>query len=223
MSDFNFLRYLASHRNDNGEDQTRIPPLTELSAIHGVSIASLREQLGVARALGFVDVRPRVGIRRLPYSFAPAVSESLAYAMACDRKYFAYFSDMRRRIEAAYWHEAVAQLGEAEHAYLHKLVEQAWSQLHTEPIRVPHQEHRDLHLAIFSKLDNPFVTGILEAYWNAYEEVGLNLFTELDYLRNVWQYHRQIVEAICAGNLESSYTAMLDHMDLIDRRNGAIE
>ena len=63
---FDFIKYLA---NGNGGD--RLPSLQELSAEHGVSISVLREQLQVARALGFVEVRPRTGIKRLPYTFAP--------------------------------------------------------------------------------------------------------------------------------------------------------
>ena len=80
---FNFLKYLAENANSNGHaDHDRLPSLTDLSEELGVSISSLREQLEVARALGFVEVRPRTGIRRLPYTFGPSVSESLSYAIA---------------------------------------------------------------------------------------------------------------------------------------------
>jgi DNA-binding transcriptional MocR family regulator len=72
-----FLRYLASREGaDNGD----FPSLTDLSSELGVSVASLREQLEVARALGLVEVKPRVGIRRLPFTFLPAVRQSLGYA-----------------------------------------------------------------------------------------------------------------------------------------------
>jgi DNA-binding FadR family transcriptional regulator len=49
-----FLRYLAQHEEANGQ---QLPALSELSRELGVSIASLREQLEVARALGLVEVR----------------------------------------------------------------------------------------------------------------------------------------------------------------------
>ena len=55
-----FLQYLASH--EQGEQS--LPALTTLGQELGISVASLREQLEVARALGFVEVRPRIGIRR---------------------------------------------------------------------------------------------------------------------------------------------------------------
>ena len=63
-----FMRYLAAHDGAEGS----LPPLTDLSRELGISVAALREQLEVARALGLVEVRPRTGTRRLAYSFAPA-------------------------------------------------------------------------------------------------------------------------------------------------------
>ena len=68
-----FLQYLTERTDAEGD---RLPPLSELSQQLGVSIASLREQLEVARTLGVVEVRPKVGIRRLPYRFKPAVLTS---------------------------------------------------------------------------------------------------------------------------------------------------
>jgi len=76
-----FLRYLALHP----EAETNLPTLSELSRELGISVAGLREQLEVARALGLVEVRPRTGTRRLPYSFAPAVKQSLTYALTLNQ------------------------------------------------------------------------------------------------------------------------------------------
>ena len=56
-----FLRYLASHEETKGS----LPTLNDLSRELGISVAGLREQLEVARALGLVEVRPRTGTRRL--------------------------------------------------------------------------------------------------------------------------------------------------------------
>src|SRR5512133_2307366 len=75
-----FLHYLATHP----EAENGLPSLIELSRELGISVAGLREQLEVARALGLVEVRPRTGIRRLPYTFLPAVRRSLDYAMSLE-------------------------------------------------------------------------------------------------------------------------------------------
>jgi DNA-binding FadR family transcriptional regulator len=218
---FDFLEYLALGNNGNepvvGE---RLPSLQELSEQEGVSISVLREQLRVARALGLVEVRPRTGIRRMAYSFAPAVQESLFYALARDRSRFDQFADLRKHIERSYWREAVASLSKEDHHELMELVERAWEKLHGEPIQLPHLEHRELHLAIFRRLENTFVFGLLESYWEAYDEVGLSRYEGLDYLEEVWTYHRKIVEKIIAGDVEASFEALVEHFELIDKRPG---
>ncbi len=210
-----FLQYLA-RENADGD---RLPSLVDLSAQLGVSIATLREQLEVARALGLVEVRPKKGIRRQPYQFTPAVLKSLSYATAIEPdNFFHAFSDLRTHIESAYWHEAVRSLTSEDHALLRGLVAQAMEKLEGQPIQIPHGEHRELHLSIYRRLNNPFVTGILEAYWEAYEAVGLNLYTDISYLQTVWEYHRQMVEAICRGDYDAGYHALIEHTDLIQQR-----
>lgn len=209
-----FLRYLAAHE----QDETGLPALTDLSRELGTSVASLREQLEVARALGLVEVRPRTGIRRLPYSFLPAVRQSLGYAMALDEDRFAAYADLRKHVEAAYWHEAVKKLTDEDQARLRSLMERAWAKLNGAPIQIPHDEHKQLHLTIFGRLNNPFVSGILEAYWEAYEAIGLNVFTDYQYLQEVWRYHQQMVDAICNQDYEAGYKALLEHTDLIYHR-----
>jgi DNA-binding FadR family transcriptional regulator len=207
-----FVRYLASRP----PAEESLPPLATLSAELGVSVASLREQLEVARAMGLVEVKPRVGIRRLPYSFLPAVQHSLRYALLLDSALFERFADMRKHLENAFWHEAVALLAPEDHQTLQALIASAWEKLEGRPIQIPHEEHKQLHLTIYARLNNPFVNGILEAYWQAYESIGLNVFTDYDYLRQVWSYHEKIVQAICAGDFETGYRAQVEHANLLN-------
>ncbi len=212
-----FLTYLAE-TNRVDEDCERLPSLQELSKQLGVSVSSLREQMEVARALGLVEARPRTGLRRLPYTFLPAVDQSLSYAIAIDQENFLKFADLRRNVESAYWHQAVPLLTEDDRQYLQHLIDQAWEKLRGTPIQIPQIEHRLLHISIYQRLDNPFVAGILEAYWEAYEAVGLNLYAGYDYLDEVWTYHQRMVDGICSGDLEAGYQAMLEHTDLIRHR-----
>lgn len=210
-----FFRYLATHE----EVENGLPSLKKLSEELGVSLASLREQLEVARALGLVEVRPRLGTRRMEYSFAPAIRQSLGYALALDNEHFRKYSELRNHVEAAFWNEAVEKLNETDKQELQNLINSAFEKLQGSPIQVPHEEHRRLHLTIYSRLENPFVTGILEAYWDAYENVGLNVFTGgYEYLQEVWRYHQQMVNAICSGNYEEGYKALVAHTDLLYQR-----
>lgn len=210
-----FLRYLAAHQ----EAERGLPALTELSRELGISVPALREQLEVARALGLVEVRPRTGVRRLPFSFAPVVRQSLGYALALRDGHFQEFSELRNHIEAAYWDEAVCKLTREDKQELQRLIDRAQGKLRSTPVQVPHEEHRKLHLLIYSRLNNPFVAGILEAYWDAYEAVGLNMYAgSIDYLHEVWQYHAQMVESILNGNYEAGRQALIRHVDLLAQR-----
>jgi len=210
------MRYLAKHEEAEAQG---LPALTELSRELGVSVASLREQLEVARALGLVDVRPRTGIRRLAYTFRPAVHLSLGYALTLDESQFQKYSELRNHVEDAYWDEAVRKLTEADKQELLALLERAQEKLSGAPIQVPHEEHRNLHLMIYRRLENPFVTGLLEAYWDAYEAVGLNVFAGgYEYLQEVWQYHAKMVNAIRSGNYQAGREALIKHTDLLYHR-----
>ena len=214
------IDYVAMYRNGDG-DPDRIPSLGELSEELGISIAKLREQLEAARTLGLVEVRPRTGIRRKPYSFSPAATSSLLYAISRDRRHFTEFSQLRIRLETAFWCEAVDNLTKADHQELRALLDSALEDLNGDPIIIPHREHRNLHLAIFKRLDNPFVIGLLEAYWNAYEAVELASYADLSYLREVWMYHEKIVDAIERGDVDGSKEAFIEHTRLLRiRSNG---
>ena len=213
-----FLNYLVSYSNGEAENESRLPPLSELSKEIGLSVSCLREQLEVAKAIGLVEVRPRTGIRRLPYTFLPAVRQSLSYAIALDWQYFLRFADLRNHIEAAYWDEAVRGLQIEDYQFLRDLMDQAWTKLQGHPIQIPHLEHRKLHICIYHRLNNPFVLGLLEAYWEAYEAVGLNLYTDLEYLKQVWSYHQRMVETIITGEYEAGFQALVSHKDLLYHR-----
>ncbi len=215
---FPLLQYLANAASPN-EQETRLPPLKQAGEDLGWSITRVREELAVAKALGFVEARPRVGLRRLPYTFAPAASLSLHYALELDRdRYFAQFADLRRKVEAAYFHQAAQLLTEEDKNHLKQLVKSAWEQLRGTPVRIPHKEHRELHLTIFRRLNNVFVQGILEAYWDAYESVGYSRYTDYTYLSKVWEYHQRIVDAICSGDYDAGYQALLEHTELLYHR-----
>jgi DNA-binding FadR family transcriptional regulator len=212
-----FLEYLVAL--PNGEAGTaRVPSLIEMSQQLGVSVARLREQLEVARAMGLVEVHPRTGIHRQAYTFFPAVWRSLGYAIELNRTYFDSFAELRNHLEAAYWHQAVRLLTEDDHRELQRLVIGAWEKLRSSQVQIPHNEHRQLHMCIYRRLQNPFVVGLLEAYWEAYEAVGLNLYAGYEYLNDVWEYHQRMVDAICTGDFDAGYAALVEHTDLIHHR-----
>jgi DNA-binding FadR family transcriptional regulator len=183
-----------------------------------MSVSTLREELQVARAMGLVDVKPRTGIKCLSYSFAPSVLRSLAFAVSVDRQMFRQFSDLRSHVEASYWYQAVSSLTLDDICELNQVIKKATSKLKADPIQIPHEEHRRLHLTIYRRLENCFVHGVLESYWDIYEAVGLSIYEDRKYLDRVWTYHQQMVDSISHGEFLSGYQALIAHMDLLFQR-----
>ena len=197
---------------------TRLPSIQELSEQLGISVTRVREQLEVAKTLGLVEVKPRTGIRLKTYQFEPAVWNSVSVAINLNTKYFEEFSDLRINIEKSYWMKAVKKLSADDKMALSRLMDSAWEKLRSDPIRIPHTEHRHLHMKIYQHLDNTFVLGLLETYWLAYEAEGLNIFTDYEYLKRVWDYHQRMVDCILNEDYEEGYSVLVEHFDLLYHR-----
>ncbi len=215
-----FLQHLLTRGCQPGD---RLPSLNELSDELGISVGKLREQFEVARMLGLVEASPRRGITRTPYAFLPPVRLSLLTALAIDPQHFDAFSSLRIHLEVAYWHEAVALLTSEDKLYLRRLVTDAWCKLNQPRAQIPYQEHRELHLTIFRRLGNPFVLGLLEAYWDGYEAVELNTYADYAYLKTVWEYHDEIVGAIEHGDFARGRELLITHMQLLSHRGISME
>jgi DNA-binding FadR family transcriptional regulator len=209
------LNYIVEQGETPGK---RLPPLDKLAVQLGISTSKLREQLEVARAMELVEIKPKTGIRTLEYAFLPCVRTSIMLALALDPGNFEAFGVLRNHLEVSFWKEAVRNLHDEDKERLQRLVESAWEQLRGTPIQIPHSEHRDLHLTIYSRLKNPFVLGILEAYWEAYEAVGLNLYSDYQYLEQVWSYHELMIQAIVDDDFEKGYNALVEHIGILQRR-----
>ena len=223
-NDSEFLHYIVENGFVPG---ARLPSLHEISAELGVSIGKLREQLEGARVLGLVAARPRRGIECNSYSFTPAARASLMFGLATNERLFRDFSELRNAIESAFWQPAVQSLTEDDKQELNQYVSLAWHKLQQSRIQIPHQEHRAFHMTIFRRLDNLFATGLLEAYWDAYEAVELNLYADYDYLTEVWSYHQGIAAAIQRGEIENARALHEEHLLLLRTRgvsrSGALE
>lgn len=207
-----FLNYILAQEVGPGE---RLPTLSEMSQEIGISVGKLREQLEVARSFGLVSVQPRLGTRREAFDFLPAVRESALFALASKEATFRHFSEVRRALETALWPDAVARLTPEDKAALQLIVDRAFEKLEGDPAHIPSAEHRALHLTIFRRLDNPFVRGLLEAYWDIYENSQLTRLASYAYWLEVWRYHREIVNAICAGEMEEGLRLLIEHFQLL--------
>lgn len=212
--DSELLDYIVKNGYQPGD---RLPTINELQEKEhlGISISKVREQLEVARALGLVEVRSKTGMRMKEYTFTPAVRLSLFCALALDPGSFEFFSQLRNHIENAFWLEACERLTEDDKVEMRGYVTAARQKLLGANIIIPNQEHRQFHLTVFKRLDNPFVMGLLEAYWDAYEAVELNRYADYDYHHKVWDYHQRILDAICAADYEQARQLFVEHTQLL--------
>lgn len=209
------LRYIVENGFQPGQ---RLPTIQEISKRMDASVAKTRESLEVARALGAVEVRPGRGTRVAEFKFAPLATLSALYAIGQDERNFEHLRDTRNALEVQFWDQAVRRLEPQDIRALRDLIASARDQLARQPIQVPADAHRRFHLTLFARLENPFVIGVLEAFWEAYEAFGLNLYYDLNYHRSVWNHHERIVDAIEAGDLEASRRHLIDHMNLLTHR-----
>ncbi|MBK8988018.1 MAG: FadR family transcriptional regulator [Chloroflexi bacterium] len=210
--DSDFIKYLIDHHVEPGD---RLPTLNQVGDELGISMGKLREQLEVARTLGFVSVKTRKGIQREPFDFAPAVLTALLFSLGTGEAQFAQFSALRQAIETHMWHEAVVRLTPEDKAAMRRLVEQAWGKLRGQPVHVPNGEHRQFHLKTYRHLDNPFVQGLLSAYWDAYEASELTRFANYQYWLDVWTYHERIVDALDTNDFDQGLVLLTEHFGLL--------
>lgn len=211
------LEYLAEASKKHAE----IPSIPELSQELGISVSSVREQLEVARSLGFVDVKPKVGIQTRAFSLTQPLELGMRYGIKVQPHLFESYGDLRKHVETSYWYEAAALLNRPDIASLNQLVKTATQKIHEQPIQVPESEHRAFHLTIFQRLNNPVVLSILETYWELYAQAEVNYYLDQNYLETVWNYHQRIVDALEAREFEKGFQALTAHMDLFKQRKKA--
>ena len=210
-----FIEYLLAFAQDG---KTNIPPIKQIGQELGLSTPCVREQMELARNLGLIKVQPRKGISILPYDFSPAVVKSLYYAIKSDIDYFRQYSVLRNQLEKSFFIESAKMLDHSDILAINSIVKRANDKLNGNQIQIPHQEHRSFHLHIYYKLENKFVKGLLKSYWDMYELVGLDLFTDLSYLKRVWEYHDRIITLISKGEYKKAYLVLEEHINLIYER-----
>lgn len=203
---------------DPGTEEVKLPPMDELSQQLGVSKGKLREDLIAAQAWGIVEMRPGDGTYVRPFDFHTPVRVLVMYSIARDRKNFDRYYQLRVHLEVAFWEEAARSLLPEDHTELQRILDRAERKLKGAPIEIPHVEHRAFHLLIFSRLDNEFVQGLLRAYWDAYEAVGLNRYFDFAYYEEMWSDHKKMVAAIVTGRYEDGLALLNDHYTLLQGR-----
>ncbi|HPT23109.1 MAG TPA: FCD domain-containing protein [Anaerolineaceae bacterium] len=194
---------------------TRVPSIPELSEQLGMNVAAVREQLEVARQLGIVEVKPKVGIQLHAFDLSKPLGMCLKYGLSVEPDLFDHFADLRRHLEMSYWYEAVPKLTRKDIEVLQAIVDAALAKIRQQPVEIPLDEHRDLHLLIYRHLDNPIVISMLETYWDLYSQTAASRYYDRDSLEVIWVQHQKMVSALAARQFEQGFEVMVAHMDLL--------
>ena len=216
---YSILQYIVDQELalPDGEP-VKLPPMEDLAEELAVSRGKLREELVAVQAYGVVDMRPGDGTYVCPFDFYTAIRTLVLYGTACDWRYFDHFYKLRVQLEIGFWEEAVSKLTEEDKQELQHILDHAEHKLKASRAEIPHKEHRDLHLLVFHRLENTFVQGLLKAYWDTYEAVGMHRYFDYSYYEKIWAGHRKMVEAIVTGKLEEGKQAMTEHFVLLENR-----
>jgi DNA-binding FadR family transcriptional regulator len=212
------LRYLVDRERCVKGKKSKLPPIGELAATLDISQGKLREELIAAEAFGIVEMRPGDGTYVRAFDFYSAIRAVTLYGIACDNAQFDRFYEMRSQLELAFLEQAARLLTEDDFARLHRILEEAEHRLKGRPVAIPHDEHREFHLLIFSRLANGFVQGVLKTYWEAYEIVGLHLYFDFSYFEKMWASHRTLVEQLEAQRYDEARATLTTHFDFLSAR-----
>lgn len=213
------LRYILDGAHHGHEQEpTKLPSLDQLAKQLGVSRGKLREDLIAAQVYGVVDMRPGDGTYVCPFDFYTAIRPLVLYSVALDKQHFGELYKVRASLELGFWQNAAQQLEESDYAEFDRILAAAEHKLQGTPVEIPHQEHRDFHVLIYSRLENPFVLGLLRAYWDAYEAVGLHRYFDLSYYEHMWSSHKAMIRAIRSGDHETGRKVLVQHFTLLEDR-----
>jgi GntR family transcriptional repressor for pyruvate dehydrogenase complex len=200
------------------EKASKLPSIGTLAKELGISHGRLREDLIAAQAYGMVEMRPGDGTYIRPFDFYAAIRPAVIYGIACDKHNFDRFYRLRAGIEVAFWEEATSKLHSEDLTKLSKIIRRAEDRLTDVPIEIPHREHRIFHMLLFSRLNNPFVIGLLKAYWDGYEAVELHRYFDISYYEEMWAYHKQIIDLLQQGQIQQSQQILVEHFAILETR-----
>jgi DNA-binding FadR family transcriptional regulator len=220
MLPYDVLQYIVQEglQTADGAELHKLPAIGDLAKELRVSRGKLREEMIAAQAYGVVEMRPGDGTYIRPFDFYAPIRTLVLYSIAGDRGNFDRYYQLRARLETAFWEEAARALEPGDCDLLYSILDRAQRKLESAPVEIPHEEHRELHMHIYDRLDNPFVLGLLRAYWDAYEAVGLHRYFDLSYFERMWSWHREMVDAIAAGEHARGREVLIRHFTLLEDR-----
>ncbi|MDT3396629.1 FadR/GntR family transcriptional regulator [Streptomyces sp. B1866] len=205
-----------------------LPTETELMELLGVSRNSVREALKGLQAMGIVEVRHGFGTYVGPMSVAPMI-EGLVFRTVAGHyrgeDSLLQLLELREAVETGLVARLAGRVPEADLAELDALVARMEQEAAAGAVRA--ETDRAFHAALHRGLDNLLLSEVLEAFWDAFHRVRTDLYDPAGPggaapdPQVTCAQHRQILEAVRAGDAVRAETAVRDHFGNIRTRLGA--
>lgn len=174
-----------------------VPPELELASELKVGRPALREALGALEAIGIVQSRQ--GARRTLGTFdMGAVIRTLTIGIVPDLHGLRSLLEVRRVLEIGFFPQAAVKLTPKEIAHLRSLTDTMQEKASRGEVFVA--EDQAFHVAIYQRVDNPILSGLLEAFWELFDHMGAETRTGTN-LPATAASHARIVDALAAGEL----------------------
>ncbi|HAL62537.1 MAG TPA: GntR family transcriptional regulator [Chloroflexi bacterium] len=174
-----------------------LPPETRLAHELGVGRSSVREAVKALQTLGFIEVRHGDGLYVREYNFDPVV-ETLTYGLRWDPTTFSELLQIRVWLETAVIGDAVKQIREERVQQLDDIME-TWARK-VEAGQPYAEDDRRFHRVLYEPLDNTTLIKLLDVFWIAFANVGIEDITkDLDPAETL-HAHQAILEAVRAGD-----------------------
>ncbi|WP_406134931.1 FadR/GntR family transcriptional regulator [Streptomyces sp. NBC_01089] len=196
-----------------------LPTETELTGIFGVGRVTVREALKALQALRVVEIRRGSGTFVGSLSLAPLV-EGLAFRAAVRHRNgeASLYELMRVReaLEAGLIDSVAASVPDEDLAVLRGIVAEMGGEAARG--RIARSTDRAFHLVLYRSLGNHLLSEVLDAFWAALDQVRGDTGDGHQDPAATLAQHREIVDAIAAGDGPRACTAMRTHFDGIRAR-----
>jgi GntR family transcriptional regulator, transcriptional repressor for pyruvate dehydrogenase complex len=182
----------------------RVPSEAELGAQFGVGRSAIREAMKVLRALGVVSIQQGNGTYIVDHP-SPVMLNPLIFAIILETEMSDDLVQLRRLVEIGYCELAAQHATDDDWARIELAQRQLEAQLALDALDYETLAHLDLdfHHAILAASHNPLVMRIAQAVEEMFFASMRNTYAYVtDNLEQAIRFHRDIMHAIRAGDLE---------------------
>ncbi|MFF0030165.1 FadR/GntR family transcriptional regulator [Streptomyces avermitilis] len=201
-----------------------LPTEPELMELLGASRNSVREALKALQAMGIVEIRHGFGTYVGPMSMAPMI-EGLAFRTVAGHyrgeDSLLQLLELREAVETGLISRLAGRLSPHDLVELDGLVDRMEKEA-AEGVGLAETD-RAFHATLYRGLGNVLLSEVLEAFWDAFHRVRIDLVDVPQDPRVTCRQHREILDAVRSGDSIRAEEAIREHFGNIRTRLASTE